>query len=106
MLKIQYVLLSLLYSILRLFLLIFNHSCLQDGWTPLTRAVYNNRPEAVIYLLSQGAQVNTRNRDGCNSLMWACAKGFSEIVQLLVEHGADVNAQNPVSLHLSFAYLF
>ena len=43
-------------------------------------------------LLSEKANVNTKNEDGGSALMWASFKGYKGIVKILLKHGADVNA--------------
>jgi uncharacterized protein len=58
-------------------------------WSP--RATY----EAVELLLDLGAQVNAQDTlDGRTALMGAAHKGRSDIVQLLVEHGADLSIRD------------
>jgi len=46
--------------------------------------------------LGAGADVNPRDKDGDDQtpLHWACRKGHSAIVRLLLDHGADMNARN------------
>lgn len=46
--------------------------------------------QTVNTLLELGADVNARDRDGRTALMGAAHKGRSEIVQMLVDHGADM----------------
>ena len=46
--------------------------------------------QTVNLLLELGADVNARDRDGRTALMGAAHKGRSEIVQTLVDHGADM----------------
>ena len=57
------------------------------------------------YLLDQGANANAKD-DGSqfSALMWASEKGHRDVVQLLCERGADVNAKdNKGSTALHFA---
>ena len=35
-------------------------------------------------------------QDGYSTLMRVCRKGYAEIVQMLIQHGADVNMQDKV----------
>ena len=35
-------------------------------------------------------------QDGYSTLMRVCRKGYAEIVQMLIQHGADVNIQDKV----------
>lgn len=36
--------------------------------------------------------MNARDFDSCTPLHLACAKGYDEVVETLIKHGADVNA--------------
>lgn len=42
-----------------------------NGWTPLIVATYNNQIEIVKYLISEGANINIKNNNGTNLLMYA-----------------------------------
>jgi ankyrin repeat protein len=44
-------------------------------------------------LLERGAVVDTRDKRGLTSLHRAVEKGKIQVVRLLLEHGADVNAR-------------
>ena len=44
--------------------------------------------------LSNGANVNQKNEDGCTLLHLAVQSGHKRIVELLIAKGADVNAKN------------
>ena len=65
-------------------------------------AIQNGRAEIVKRLIEEGTNVNETVHDGwCPSsspqrtpLMVACDKGFTEIVSLLVDKGADVNVKD------------
>ena len=50
--------------------------------------------QTVNTLLELGANVNARDLDGRTALMGAAHKGRSEIVQMLVDHGADMAARD------------
>lgn len=68
-----------------------------DGYTPLHGAVsYGNnvaRRSAVEVLIKSGANVNARtSRDGETPFHKAISRGDIEIVKLLLDYGADVNA--------------
>lgn len=43
----------------------------KNGWTPLIKATYNNQLKIVYYLIAVGADVNIKNRNGTNLLMYA-----------------------------------
>ncbi|GAA6077549.1 unconventional myosin-XVI-like, partial [Tachysurus ichikawai] len=58
-------------------------------------------------LVSSGANVNQRNEDGVTLLHIACASGYREVVDLLLENGADVQATDNsywTPLHLAAKY--
>jgi ankyrin repeat protein len=59
----------------------------------LHKAVQHNDGKLVTRLLSQGAGVEDRDADRCTPLHKAAALGCAEMVEILIAHGADVNAQ-------------
>lgn len=61
------------------------------GATALMHAALLAGPQVVRHLLDGGAEVNTANRFGATALMWAVSR--PENVQLLLQHGANVNAR-------------
>ena len=50
--------------------------------------------EIVKLLLENGADVNSRTKDGDTALIVASKAGHTNVVKLLLERGADVNAKN------------
>jgi ankyrin repeat protein len=63
------------------------------GWTPLMRAVAENRLGVVhILLASKSVNVNARNDSGATALHEAAEKGYFEIAQLLITNNADVQS--------------
>ena len=59
-------------------------------WTPLVAAAYHGHYDLVVFLIEQGAELNTTDEnDGWTPLISAAYKGHSKIVELLLEHGAD-----------------
>ena len=52
-------------------------------------AARTGRIGAVKALLSRGADVNWKEQNGQTALMWAAAEGHAEVVELLIEAGAD-----------------
>ncbi|KAJ6088396.1 hypothetical protein N7486_009657 [Penicillium sp. IBT 16267x] len=60
----------------------------------LNLASFNGHEQEVEFLLAaQKHDINTADDTGTNSLIWASQNGHETIVQKLLEHGADVNAQ-------------
>jgi ankyrin repeat protein len=67
-----------------------------NGWWPLGLAVNRGHLEMVSRLLAAGAQVDRPDRDSrLTPLHTAAIKGYGKICALLIEKGADVNAQGP-----------
>jgi ankyrin repeat protein len=44
----------------------------------------------VEYLLSCGANPNDMNNGGNSSIIYACLDGYIDIVELLLDHGANI----------------
>lgn len=65
----------------------------QSGQKLLT-AVEQNQPAVVAHLLDSGVDANTVNEDGGSPLMLASYHGFKPIVEILLRHGAKVDAKN------------
>ncbi|KAK6496051.1 hypothetical protein TWF481_002076 [Arthrobotrys musiformis] len=61
---------------------------------PLYYAAFGGLLDAVEYLISQGAEINLQGRDGGNALVGASAGGHENVVEFLLNHHADVNAQD------------
>lgn len=68
--------------------------CQDDDLTPLMRAVQNGHAEMVELLLARGADVNTRTRGRFNrgSTALNIAAYRTSLIEVLIRHGADVNA--------------
>ena len=71
-----------------------NSASEQDGSHPLALAALAGRPDAVRYLLQQGARVNDTNQDGDSALHQAAFLGHLEVVELLLQAGAKRGAKN------------
>src|SRR5690349_5690422 len=61
------------------------------GFTPLIIAAYNRHPVVVDILLRNGAEPDAGDISGNTALMGASFRGYKEIVQQLLDGGADVN---------------
>jgi len=72
--------------------------------------IANNDEQYLLYLLEKGANINQKDTDGKNSLMYASRFGHLEIVKLLLKNGADINQRNnngwnPLMYASRFVYL-
>ena len=61
--------------------------------TPLMLAAFRGDLPAVRRLLTSGADVNARDRDGMTALMFASHKGHAAVVRELLGYGANVYAR-------------
>ncbi|XP_037519824.2 LOW QUALITY PROTEIN: ankyrin repeat, SAM and basic leucine zipper domain-containing protein 1-like [Rhipicephalus sanguineus] len=66
-------------------------------------AVSRGNVELARDLISRGLDVNMECRSNWSALVQACFSGYPEMVQLLVDHGADVNASIGVTTPLMAA---
>ena len=70
-----------------------------DGqpWTPLERAVQNNRLDIARLLIERGANVNARDKAGYAPLLVAASIDFGDtaMIDLLLAAGADRDARTP-----------
>lgn len=55
----------------------------------LIEAVKSGNKESVRELINTGAEVNQQDKQGWTPLNWAAGKGDLEIVELLIQHGAN-----------------
>ncbi len=62
-------------------------------YTPLMEAAGHGTIEAVRLLLDKEVDLSTQDQDFCDAFRRAAQSGHLEICQLLVEHGADVDAE-------------
>ncbi len=83
------------------------HEAGYERYAPLHLACRVGHHTTIVrLLLSHGADVNARNRDGWTPLHYACRHGQTDIVCLLLDAGAEVNAkENNGSTPLSLACL-
>jgi ankyrin repeat protein len=63
-----------------------------NDWTPLMHAIHKNQLGTVRALLDGGAQVDTRSRGGETALMMAAGYGYTPLVELLLDRGANPRA--------------
>ena len=80
-----------------------------DGRTALILAVACNRKPVVEKLLENGAFVNARDLSGSTALMYAaensCITGNEEIFKLLLDHDADIFAENDFGANVWYSTL-
>ncbi len=73
--------------------------------SPVADAVMQGDRDAVLALIEQGADVNQAQGDGMTALHWASEHGDAELVEMLLEAGADVRARTRLGayepLHLA-----
>ena len=50
--------------------------------------------EGIKDALERGADIDAKDKQGDNALIWAAYKGNTVIVRFLIEKGANVNAKN------------
>ncbi len=62
-----------------------------SGITPLHNAIASNQPEEVKRLLAEGADVNARTKRTLTPLSFALDQSNFTIVEILINHGADIN---------------
>lgn len=65
------------------------------AWPPITRAIVFRQYTQALELISKGADLEARDQDGSTALWYAVERQSPnmEVVQALVEHGANVNAR-------------
>ena len=61
------------------------------GWTPLMIVVAQQHEKAAEILLKKGANPNSCNTMGRNSLMFAARYANKTLIELLINYGADPN---------------
>lgn len=69
-----------------------------NGRSPLHWASYKGHEKVVMYLLSQGVDINLKDKGGMTPLHWASQRGYLNIANLLVFKGSDVMARNEKGL--------
>lgn len=64
-----------------------------QGRPPLHAAVVNNHVDTVRVLLENGVDVDQLDKDGRTAIISAAKLGLKDMCQMLIRHGADVNAR-------------
>ncbi len=64
------------------------------GWTPLQYAASTGKVETAQMLIAKKALINAASPDGTTALMMAAHSGNEAMVQLLLDHGAEVTTRN------------
>lgn len=70
--------------------------CLQDGGTPFLVACQCRHMDVAKFLLSRGADVNSRMIDGASAIFLAAQNGHDDIISFLFESGANAHAPRMV----------
>ena len=70
----------------------FQQSDVDGKFTPLIMAAKENRPIIMKFLLKNGADVELSTNEGKTALLYACAEGYVNCVQLLLKYKAPINA--------------
>ena len=79
----------------------------QRGYTAVILAAYNQKPEALAYLLSIGADACQRDGNGNTALMGAIYKGHADVARTLLEAPCPIDQINHAGeTALAFAALF
>ncbi|HEX7813671.1 ankyrin repeat domain-containing protein [Dyella sp.] len=77
------------------------------GFSALILAAYNDKPEAVAYLLGQGVDACIGDSNGNTALMGALYKGYGDVAQQLMQTHCPIDQANHAGeTALSFAVLF
>ncbi len=64
------------------------------GYTPFLYSIQDGDIKTIKFLISKGADINTRSNNNTTPLMIASARGYTDIVTLLLKHKADYNIKN------------
>ena len=67
-------------------------------------AAWNGKSKLVRHLLRRGARIGLAGQDGYNDLHRAAVRGHSETCKVLLEHGADINCQHPITGDSALSY--
>jgi hypothetical protein len=76
------------------------------GWTALDWAIMSNYPYGAKQLLSKGADVELADKFAKTPLAHAVETGNKDMVQLLLNHGADASTDRDILLRIAQTYRF
>jgi len=65
---------------------------IMSRWTPLKLAAYKGDLQKVRELLQAGVRAGGELEHGLTPLHWAATRGYRDVAEILIAHGADVNA--------------
>ena len=71
------------------------NGCSRRMDTELHKAIRDGHRETVEAMLALGADVNETTASGMTPLHWCALTGRAELVEVLVEHGANTNVRAP-----------
>jgi ankyrin repeat protein len=74
--------------------LLQNGAAFKDGSSPIHYAAAEYKYDIVLFLLAQGAHVDSRDKDGMTPMHYAAKTRNRDLINLLYEKGADVIAQD------------
>jgi ankyrin repeat protein len=66
-----------------------------NDWTVLRQGIHKEQPRAVLALLNNGADVNLAGGHGETPLIMAAGYGHTDIIRILLRHGANAHATLP-----------
>jgi len=72
------------------------------GYKPIIIAAQNGSIDSVTKLLENGAEINSQNAEGCTALYTVCWTGNLQMVQHLIERGADKTIANNYGMTPTF----
>jgi len=77
------------------------------AWSTLALDAYGNAPKRITARLQAAPNVDVRDGNGMTALHWAARNGRTDIINMLLEHGASINTRDynrQTPLHLAVAH--